>query len=66
MLFRSGLLAEPGDADGLAQALGRLVADADLRRRIGAAGHDRLRARFDQEPELDRLATKLREAAASR
>jgi len=62
----TGLLAEPGDADGLAQALGRLVGDADLRRRIGAAGHDRLRARFDQEPELDRLATKLREAAASR
>jgi glycosyltransferase involved in cell wall biosynthesis len=59
----SGLLVEPGDVDGLAGALGRLAADADLRRRLGRAGHDRLRARFDQEPELDRLAAKLRAAA---
>ncbi|MSP48670.1 MAG: colanic acid biosynthesis glycosyltransferase WcaL [Alphaproteobacteria bacterium] len=61
----TGLLVEPGDADGLARALGRLVADADLRLRLGRAGHDRLRAHFDQEPELDRLAAKLRRFALS-
>jgi colanic acid/amylovoran biosynthesis glycosyltransferase len=61
-----GLLVQPGDVDGLARALGRLVADADLRRDLGRTGHDRLRDRFDQEPELDRLAEKLRDAAASR
>ncbi|MBM3534602.1 MAG: glycosyltransferase family 4 protein [Alphaproteobacteria bacterium] len=62
----TGMLVEPGDVGALAEALGRLIADADLRRRLGTAGHDRLRTRFDQEPELDRLATKLRAAAASR
>jgi len=62
----TGLLVDPGDADGLASALGRLIADTALRRNLGAAGHDRLRARFDQDPEIDRLASKLRDAAASR
>jgi glycosyltransferase involved in cell wall biosynthesis len=62
----TGLLVAPGDADGLSAALARLIAGAALRRSLGAAGHDRLRARFDQEPELDRLAEKLRDAAASR
>ncbi len=60
----TGLLAEPGDADGLSQALARLVSDTGLRHRIGQAGHDHLRARFDQEPEFDRLAAKLRSIAS--
>jgi len=62
----TGLLVEPGDVDGLARALARLIADAAFRRTLGAAGYNRLRTRFDQEPELDRLAAKLRAAAASR
>jgi len=41
-----GLLVNPGDAAGLADALRRLITDADLRARLGAAA--RLRARdFD-------------------
>lgn len=34
---RSGLLAEPGDGDGLAQALARLSHDPELRSQLGAA-----------------------------
>jgi len=36
----TGLLVDPGDTDGLRSALARLLADSDLRCRIGAAGHD--------------------------
>ena len=35
---RTGLLVEPGDLDALAEALLRLLGDADLRRRMGAEG----------------------------
>jgi glycogen(starch) synthase len=41
----TGLLVEPGDADGLRGALERLVDDAALRRRMGDAG----RARYERE-----------------
>lgn len=51
----SALVVAPGDAEGLAAALGRLAADPDLRRRLGRAaaaraaelGPDRLAARLD-------------------
>lgn len=62
----NGLLVDPGDVDGLAGALARLVRDAGLRRRLGEAAAERLRARFDQEPELDRLAEKLRKLVVAR
>ncbi|MEU2158847.1 glycosyltransferase family 4 protein [Streptomyces sp. NPDC019396] len=42
----SCLAVPPGDADALATALGRLLGDAELRRRIGAAGRERVLARF--------------------
>ena len=38
-----GLLVDPGDAQGLAAALRRLIADADLRARLGAAAQRRAR-----------------------
>ena len=43
---RTGLLFEPGDATGLAQALERLVGDAALRRRLGEAARAHVGARF--------------------
>jgi glycosyltransferase involved in cell wall biosynthesis len=45
----TGVLVPPGDPAALAAALDRLLADPDLRRRMGAAGRARVRARFDLE-----------------
>ena len=62
----NGLLVEPGDVAGLAEALARVIADAGLRRRLGEAANERLRSRFDEAPGLDRLAERLRALAAAR
>jgi glycosyltransferase involved in cell wall biosynthesis len=43
----TGILVPPGDAEALAAALGRLVEDRDLRRRLGAAGRARAETLFD-------------------
>ncbi|MBD3163046.1 MAG: glycosyltransferase [Candidatus Eisenbacteria bacterium] len=48
----SGLLIEPEDVAGLAEALGRLVSDPELRARFGARG----RARFDERFTAARMA----------
>jgi glycosyltransferase involved in cell wall biosynthesis len=42
----SGLLVEPGDAQGLATALGRLATDGTLRARLGASASQRVEARY--------------------
>ena len=42
----TGVLVPPGDAAALAAALRRLAADAGLRARLGAAGRDRVLARY--------------------
>jgi len=42
----SGLLVPPADADALAAAIRRVLADPALARRLGEAGHRRLRERF--------------------
>lgn len=54
-----GLLVEPGDPVGLAEALGRLVGDAGLRARLGAAGPARAHALCDPNAVRTRLATLL-------
>jgi glycosyltransferase involved in cell wall biosynthesis len=43
---QTGLLAPPGDAVAVAGALGRLLDDAELRRRLGASGLDRAHEDF--------------------
>jgi len=51
-----GVLVEPADAEGLAGALGRLVADPDARARLGAAGPSRAAELCDPARMLRRLA----------
>jgi glycosyltransferase involved in cell wall biosynthesis len=45
----TGFLVAPGDPDGLAEAIDRLLGDAGLRERFGAAGRARVEAHFGHE-----------------
>jgi glycosyltransferase involved in cell wall biosynthesis len=45
----TGLLVDPGDADGLRNALARLLSDTDLCCRLGAAGHDWVSRNYTSE-----------------
>jgi len=49
---QDGLLVRCGDIHGLAEALARLAADADLRQRLGYAGYARLPIEFRWEDKL--------------
>lgn len=59
----TGLLVETGDVDALAEAFARLGRDAELRRRLGAAGAHRAAELFTVERHLDRMETVLAAAA---
>jgi glycosyltransferase involved in cell wall biosynthesis len=61
---RTGLLVEPGDAAGLAAALGRLLDDAALRARLGAAGRAEVRAERTMAGHAAALAAVYAAAAA--
>jgi glycosyltransferase involved in cell wall biosynthesis len=50
----TGILVPPGDEQAFGHALGELVSDARLRRRLGAAGRARARAEFS----VDRMAAR--------
>lgn len=52
----TGLLAPPGDIPALSAALARLIADAGLRQRLGAAGEQRVRTHFSMRVGIDELA----------
>ena len=52
----TGILVDPGDAPGLAEALVSLARDPATRTRLAAAGRERVRSHFSAEAGLDRLA----------
>ena len=56
---RTGLLVPPDDAAALADALQRLLQDAELRRRIGAAAREEATRRFDVRNNVAALHTLL-------
>lgn len=51
----TGLLVEPGEPQQVAQALARLAADPELRRRLARAGRERVEADYDQRANVRRL-----------
>lgn len=62
----TGLLVERGDRDALAAAIRRLLADPDLRARMGAAGRERARALFSWDRSVARLVEFYRSCAPPR
>ncbi|UNO42347.1 glycosyltransferase family 4 protein [Streptomyces sp. MST-110588] len=60
------LAVPPGDADALAAGLIRLLGDADLRRRLGAAGRERVLTRFTWRQAAIGTAERYRQAIARR
>jgi rhamnosyl/mannosyltransferase len=60
----TGLVVEPGDVEGLADALTRLCRDAALRERLGAAGRARVLRDFTLDAMAARTASVYREAVA--
>ncbi len=59
----TGLLVPPNDATALADALEKLVRDADLRARFGAAGRARLEENFQVETTVQPLEALLRQSS---
>jgi len=52
---RTGLLVPPEDPQALAEAVARLAVDRELRRRMGAAGRERVWPEYDESTMVSRL-----------
>lgn len=63
---RTGLLFDPECEESLAAALGRLLPDADLRRRIGAAAREEVEMRLNWRANARRIAALAHEIAAEK
>jgi len=62
----TGLLFEPGSTEGLADAVCRLLDDADLRRRLGSAANARARTEFSASAWVGQLRATYLEAMGAR
>jgi glycosyltransferase involved in cell wall biosynthesis len=60
----TGLLVPPGDVRALRRALERLLADRELRQRLGEAARERARERFGWDAVIDATLDAYRSAAA--
>ncbi len=60
----NGLLVEPGDSVGLAQALLMLLRDPEMRQRMAIKGQQRIRERFNWVKIVEQMEPRLIEAAA--
>lgn len=55
----TGLLVPPGSPSDLADGLSRMIADPELRQRLGQAGFRRVRSEFSLDAGIDTLAARL-------
>ncbi len=62
----TGLLVQPGSVDALAGALNRLLGDAALRARLGAAGQRRVTEAFSVQQMVDKTVAIYRQLAPGR
>lgn len=54
---KTGFLVERGDAQAIADRILRLIADPELRKRMGRAGREVVVAKFDLESNVERVVT---------
>jgi glycosyltransferase involved in cell wall biosynthesis len=62
----NGLLCDPGDADALAERIGRLIDDSDLRARLASAGRAHVERHHSPEGWLDAIQAVYAEAVSRR
>lgn len=62
---QTGLIVEPQNAAALRQAIQRLLADPELRQKLGSAARERALARFGFEVMVERMETIFRNAAGN-